>query len=72
MSYYEADFFSKYSKFNAESKNLIKNEENVSSFPDKCIWTGSGKLSIITRIFVVGSQRVTGRVFHKATIRGIL
>ena len=52
-------FFSRWAKFNADSKNAIKNPEKVISFPDNCIWTGSGKLSTdITRILLVGSQRV--------------
>ena len=45
---YEADFFfSKCSKFNVDSKNAIKNQENVFGFADTCIWTGSGKSSVL-------------------------
>ena len=36
-------------KFNADSENAIKNGENVSNFSDNCIWTGSGKLSVLLR-----------------------
>ena len=42
----------KCSKFNAESKNSIKIAENVSSFEDNCILTGSGKLSALVREYL--------------------
>ena len=40
-------FCSKSSKFNAESKNAIKIQENVFSFEYNCFLTGSDKLSAI-------------------------
>ena len=43
---YEADFLSKYSKLNAESKDSIKNSENVVGFGDSSLSTGSGKQSL--------------------------
>ena len=42
-------FVSKCSKFKAESKNEIKILENVFSFEDNCILTGSGNLSGLVR-----------------------
>ena len=42
-------FFSKCSKFDAESKNAMKIVENVFSFEDNCILTGSGKLFALVR-----------------------
>ena len=42
-------FFGKCSKFNAHSKNAIKDPEKVFSFSDNWIWTGSGKLSVLLR-----------------------
>ena len=42
-------FFSKCSKFNAKSKKAIKIQENVFSFEDNCILTGSGKLSALVQ-----------------------
>ena len=42
-------FFSKCSKCNAELKNAIKIEENVFSFEDSSILTGSGKLTALVR-----------------------
>ena len=42
-------FISKSSKFNADSKNVIKNRENVASVSDNSIWTGSGNLSLLLR-----------------------
>ena len=41
--------FSKYRNFNEASENAIENPENVFSFQDKSIWTGSGKLSVLFR-----------------------
>ena len=46
---YDADFFAKCSKFNAESKNAIEITENVFSFKDNIILTGGGKLSALVR-----------------------
>ena len=42
-------FFSKSSKFNAESKKAIKYTEQVFSFWENLIWTGSAKLSVLLR-----------------------
>ena len=42
-------FVSKYSKFNADSKNAIKNWQNVFGFSDNCIWIGSGRYSLLLR-----------------------
>ena len=39
--------FSKCSKFNVDTNDAIKNEENPFSFPNKFIWTGSEKLSVL-------------------------
>ena len=45
----ELFFFSKYSKFNANSENSIKKPENVLTFSDNGISSGSGKLSVLLR-----------------------
>ena len=44
--------FSKCSKFHAKSKDAIKISENVFSFEDNCIVTGSGKLSALVREYM--------------------
>ena len=46
---YEALFFPKCSKFYGHWENAIKNEENVFSFSDNCILSGSCKLSVELR-----------------------
>ena len=54
-------FFSKYLKFNVDSKNAIETWEKVLGFSDSCIWIGRFDwqiLPITRRILVVGSQRV--------------
>ena len=56
---YKALFFdSKCSKFNVGSENARKNQENVFSFLDNCIWNGSGILSVFLIEFWDGSQCV--------------
>ena len=45
-------FFSKHSKFNAESKNAIKSEEKILSLSENSISTGSGKLSVLLREYL--------------------
>ena len=53
------NFFSKYSKFNVNSKNVIKKPKNVFDFLDICICIGNGTLSVLVwEIFVIDSQRV--------------
>ena len=38
-------FFSKCLKFDVDSRNGTKNQENVSRFSDNCIWIGTCKFS---------------------------
>ena len=40
-------FFWKCCKFNTDSKNPIKQQQNVFGFPDNYIWNGSGNLSLL-------------------------
>ena len=42
-------FFSKHSKFNAESKSAIQNQENILSPPGNWVIAGSGELSVLLR-----------------------
>ena len=42
-----SSFFSKYSKFNLDSKNGEKNSEKVFRFWDNCIWIGIVKFSLL-------------------------
>ena len=40
-------FFSQHHKFNVDSKNGKKMPQNVSPFPDKLIWIGKCKFSLL-------------------------
>ena len=44
---YEARLFWKCSKFNLDSKNAIKLQQNIFGFLDSCIWTGGGKFPLL-------------------------
>ena len=43
----DSSFFSKCYKFNVDSKDVIKMQENNFGFSDNCIWSGSGKFSLL-------------------------
>ena len=45
-------------KFNADSKDAIKNAKNVCGFSDICIWSGSGKLLVLLREYSKLTQPV--------------
>ena len=47
MLSYDFNIFSKFSKFNRYSKNLIKKQQNVFGFLDIYIWIGNGKFSLL-------------------------
>ena len=49
MGKWGSSFFWNCWKYKDDSKNAIKKGENVSSFSDSCIWSGSGNFSLLLR-----------------------
>ena len=66
---YEAHFKKKRSKFNGDSKNAIKKQQNVFSLLNNCIWIGSGKISLLWQNYLPPAVKVLTVLKSKIWLR---